>query len=65
MTTPTSDREALLALADTLGAAISWIEPPFIDGQTSHEEIMLRIGFCVKDANRAIQVLRALAGDRP
>jgi hypothetical protein len=44
---------ALRAENDKLRAAISWIEPPFIDSNTSEIEIRKRIGFCVQDAKRA------------
>jgi hypothetical protein len=36
----------------TLKAAVSWIEPPFVDDDTSDEELRRRVGFAVKDANR-------------
>jgi hypothetical protein len=36
-----------------LRAAISWIEPPFVDEKTSHEELKKRVQFCVQDAARA------------
>ena len=38
---------------ERLRAAISWIEPPFIDEKTPEAELRSRIGFCVADARRA------------
>ena len=38
---------------ERLRAAISWIEPPFVDDNTSEEELRQRVKFCVQDAARA------------
>lgn len=38
---------------DALRGAISWIEPPFVDGNTSKKEMRQRIAFAVADAERA------------
>ena len=38
---------------EKLRAAISWIEPPFVDDSTSESELRSRIKFCVADAKRA------------
>ena len=46
-----AELEAALA---KLQAAISWIEPPFVDRWTIETEIRQRIGFCLADARAAI-----------
>lgn len=43
----------LEAEVSKLRGAISWIEPPFVDATTSHDELKKRVGFCVADAKRA------------
>lgn len=40
---------------EKLRAAISWIEPPFIDENTSEAELRKRISFCVEDAKKAMK----------
>ncbi|MDF1599671.1 hypothetical protein PZ895_07765 [Mesorhizobium sp. YIM 152430] len=44
--------EALRSANDALRAAISWIEPPFVDDLTPHQELRFRVNQCVKDAKR-------------
>lgn len=56
---PQGDAERLTE-DEKLRAAISWIEPPFIDESTPVEELRQRIAFVVADAKRA-----ALAQARP
>lgn len=48
--------EALEAENERLRAAISWIEPPFMDDKTPESELRSRIEFCVADAKRAALV---------
>lgn len=43
----------LEAEVSKLRGAISWIEPPFVDATTSHDELKKRVGCCVADAKRA------------
>ena len=38
---------------EKLKAAISWLEPPFVDENTSHEELLRRVQFMLADAKRA------------
>jgi hypothetical protein len=38
---------------ERLRAAISWIEPPFVDSQTSVNELRKRVQLCLVDAKRA------------
>jgi hypothetical protein len=45
--------ESLEAENEKLRAAISWIEPPFVDGNTLLNELRKRVQFCVADAKRA------------
>lgn len=35
-----------------LRGAISWLEPPFVDYATSHDELKQRVGFCLDEAKR-------------
>ena len=44
---------ALKADNERLRAAISWIEPPFVDEKTPEAELRQRIAFAVADAARA------------
>lgn len=37
-----------------LEAALSWLQPPFIDEKTPEAELRQRIAFCIADANRAL-----------
>lgn len=43
----------LEAQVSKLRGAIGWIEPPFVDGETTEDELRKRIHFCVIDAERA------------
>lgn len=43
----------LVAENEKLRAAISWIEPPFVDDTTPKAEMLSRIQFTVDDARRA------------
>lgn len=45
---------ALEAQNGALIAAISWIEPPFADENTSVDELRRRVALCVTDAKRAL-----------
>lgn len=44
--------EAAEKEVERLRGAISWIEPPFIDVNTSEAELRQRIGFVIADAKR-------------
>ena len=44
------DNIAKDATIERLMGAISWIEPPFVDEKTSHDELRQRVGIAVKDA---------------
>ena len=46
---------ALRAENERLRAAISWIEPPFVDSKTSEVELRTRIQMCVEDKRRALK----------
>ena len=51
-----ASRDEVIALAERvmrMRAAISWIERPFVDDQTSEAELRRRIKCCVDDAARA------------
>jgi hypothetical protein len=50
-----AERAAKDAEIEKLRTAICWIEPPFIDENTSEAELRKRISFCVQDANRALR----------
>lgn len=43
----------MMANIDRLKAAISWIEPPFVDAETSPDELRRRVDFAVADAKRS------------
>lgn len=43
----------LTARVARLEAAVSWLEPPFVDATTPEAELRQRIGLCVADARRA------------
>jgi hypothetical protein len=45
-------------LANELLVAISWVEPPFVDDQTSLEEIRARIALLLADRDRACEYAR-------
>jgi hypothetical protein len=43
----------LVAEIELLRAAVSWIEPPFVDEKTPEAELRQRIAYAVADAKRA------------
>jgi len=47
--------KTLRAENERLRAAISWIEPPFVDGNTPEAELRTRIRICVEDKRRALE----------
>ena len=50
-----ADNDRLRAENERLRAAISWIEPPFVDSKTSEAELRTRIRMCVEDKRRALE----------
>ncbi len=41
-----------VGIASKLSTAISWLDYPFIDNNTSEDELRLRVGFMMKDAEQ-------------
>ena len=50
---------------ERLRGAISWIEPPFVDGKTPKVELRRRIGFCIADAKLAARAALAALEPKP